>query len=268
MANTACSVSLIYSAVVLIMTAIWVRAVRHKSFAFMAYAMYFPTAVAIIFSVFISGDFLQFLSRALVIQDLNHFFTVTQSMVYGALVDAGIIGGCAVVALALKWGHYSNTSGQGAIHEHNREMLSAFLRAAGEEIGWRSYLLPQLMSCYSTAAALLISGVVWGLYHVPVMILMVQQMKVRARFATVLVQCLSCCLAAFPYGYVAVRCGYSVLPAAFTHFFWNRLNPLVLGSIYTNDNGMIVGEQWKINGEGLLGCIVSLPVVYAVVHGI
>ncbi|MCP2168979.1 CPBP family intramembrane glutamic endopeptidase [Goodfellowiella coeruleoviolacea] len=37
----------------------------------------------------------------------------------------------------------------------------------GEEIGWQGYLLPRLMR-WGTARAVLVGGVIWGLWHVPV----------------------------------------------------------------------------------------------------
>jgi hypothetical protein len=50
------------------------------------------------------------------------------------------------------------------------------------------------------------------------------------------------------------------------HWFWNIYNPTVLGSIYTNTPGKYTGQQWLINGEGLTGCLVMLPVAVAVVY--
>jgi membrane protease YdiL (CAAX protease family) len=256
-----CVIPFFYSAVALLITAVWVRVLHNKSFAYLSYAMFFPSAVAVASSLLFSDDLLQFLSSAFAIRGINHLFAVTQNMVYGALLDACVIGGCAGLAVALQWGQYVQTSGGGAVHAHNRNMLSGFLRAAGEELGWRSYLLPKLMACYSPSVALLISGIVWALFHTPVMILLVRKLGVKNSGLTVLVQNVSCCLAAFSFGFIAIRSEYSVWPSAFMHFFWNRLNPLVLGSIYTNEDGMISGEQWKINGEGFLGCIVYIPVV-------
>ena len=43
------------------------------------------------------------------------------------------------------------------------------------------------------------------------------------------------------------------------------MNPSVLGSIYTQTPGKFSGRQWLINGEGLTGCIVMLPVAMATV---
>jgi len=41
----------------------------------------------------------------------------------------------------------------------------------GEELGWRGYLLPKLRVFFSDRAALLLSGAIWGLWHLPVIVL-------------------------------------------------------------------------------------------------
>lgn len=38
----------------------------------------------------------------------------------------------------------------------------------GEELGWRGYLLPKLQQKYSDRTALLITGVIWGVWHAPI----------------------------------------------------------------------------------------------------
>ena len=49
-------------------------------------------------------------------------------------------------------------------------VLGAALLALGEEIGWRGLLVPQLARLNPFARTALISGVIWGLWHVPLII--------------------------------------------------------------------------------------------------
>ena len=41
----------------------------------------------------------------------------------------------------------------------------------GEELGWRGYLLPKLRMLLSDRAALIITGVIWGLWHSPIIVM-------------------------------------------------------------------------------------------------
>ncbi len=41
----------------------------------------------------------------------------------------------------------------------------------GEELGWRGYLLPKLQEFFPDRMALVITGVVWGIWHLPVIVM-------------------------------------------------------------------------------------------------
>src|SRR5690606_15952136 len=45
------------------------------------------------------------------------------------------------------------------------------LFAAGEEIGWRGYLLPRLQRLWGTPVAVVVSGIIWGAWHAPIILL-------------------------------------------------------------------------------------------------
>lgn len=49
--------------------------------------------------------------------------------------------------------------------------LLNFIPALGEELGWRGYLLPKLCERLSPRAAVLASGVIWGVWHAPMIAL-------------------------------------------------------------------------------------------------
>jgi membrane protease YdiL (CAAX protease family) len=46
--------------------------------------------------------------------------------------------------------------------------LLNIITTSGEEIGWRGYLLPKLMEMYSPRVSIVISGIIWGLWHAPI----------------------------------------------------------------------------------------------------
>lgn len=45
--------------------------------------------------------------------------------------------------------------------------LANFIPCLGEELGWRGFLLPNLMSKYTPFKATIISGTIWGIWHAP-----------------------------------------------------------------------------------------------------
>ena len=53
---------------------------------------------------------------------------------------------------------------------------------------------------------------------------------------------------------------FSLWAPTMMHYMWNRINPVIFGSVYTQEPGKIRGPQWLINGEGVAGCLAILPV--------
>ncbi|CAF0762806.1 unnamed protein product [Adineta ricciae] len=240
----------------LVTTTVWVHTYRHQSFTFLALAMFFPTLFAVLIHIYHSSltDFVSFLL-------LKPQWSTFNWSICCALLPVVTVLVCCLMNYSIGWGTFRRQNELfTSIHEHNRNLFFGWIRALGEEIGWRSYLLPGLLTHFHPIIALNISGLVWGLYHVPVMILLAyhSQSKVQHPIRTILVQCASCWISAITYGWIGMQCRYSMIPPTMMHFVWNRINPFLLGSIYTNTPGWMNGEQWKINGEGLMGCIVYL----------
>ncbi len=47
-------------------------------------------------------------------------------------------------------------------------MLTGVATAAGEEIGWRGFLVPELAKGLPFTAVALVSGIIWAAWHYPI----------------------------------------------------------------------------------------------------
>lgn len=88
------------------------------------------------------------------------------------------------------------------------------LFAAGEEIGWRGYLLPRLIRLWGVPAAVMVSGVIWGLWHAPIILLGYNFTRPHA--GGVLLMVAGCIAAGAWLAWLTVRSG-TVWPAIFGH---------------------------------------------------
>lgn len=171
---------------------------------------------------------------------------------------------CAIVA-ALIFGDPVNKGFLSTLLDFNilsKYVVSAFFSlniifALGEEYGWRAFLLPELNKQYSKVKSSTIVGVVWALYHFPVMILLnISSFGIVKAVGLALVQG----FAAFVFSYAFSYCYFlsnRVYPSVIMHGFWNMYNPYVLGSVYFGTKGILnlSGPVFLVNGEGVFGII-------------
>ncbi|MGB3955323.1 MAG: CPBP family intramembrane glutamic endopeptidase [Brooklawnia sp.] len=94
------------------------------------------------------------------------------------------------------------------------------LPAAGEEIGWRGFLFPRLRDRLGATGAVLASGVIWGAWHAP-LILLGYNYPSNPRMG-VLMMCVSCIGLGALLAWVSQR-GASVWPAALGHGAFNAM---------------------------------------------
>jgi membrane protease YdiL (CAAX protease family) len=92
----------------------------------------------------------------------------------------------------------------------------------GEELGWRGYLLPKLRTFLSDRGALALTGVIWGLWHAPII-------WMGHNYGTdypgypwlgILAMVLFCLMLGIIEGYAAIKL-QSVIPAAMIHSLVN-----------------------------------------------
>jgi membrane protease YdiL (CAAX protease family) len=102
--------------------------------------------------------------------------------------------------------------------------------AFGEELGWRGFLFPELQRMTSFTIASLIGGVVWALYHLP-LILFSDYNSAAPRAFVVVIFFISIVARSFLHNWFRARSG-SVWPNVFLHashniFFLNVYDPLM-----------------------------------------
>jgi uncharacterized protein len=90
--------------------------------------------------------------------------------------------------------------------------------ALGEELGWRGWLLPKLMPL-GVVPALIVSGIIWGAWHAPLILLGYNYPGVPG-WLGVLAMCGMCIVVGGVFGWVRIASG-TVWPAALAHGSFN-----------------------------------------------
>jgi len=140
-------------------------------------------------------------------------------------------------------------------------LIGAFINlipALGEELGWRGWLLPKLMPL-GAVPAILVSGVIWGLWHAP-LVLLGYNYPTAPGWLGVLCMIAMCILVGAIFGWLRLR-SQSVWPAALAHGAFNAAAGFSLimsaaGSTIDTTQATILG--WS-------GWIVPLVVVVVLV---
>jgi membrane protease YdiL (CAAX protease family) len=122
----------------------------------------------------------------------------------------------------------------------------------GEELGWRGYLLPKLRTLFSDRLSLVLSGVIWGLWHAPVIILghNYGTNYLGYPYLGILMMLLFCVSMGIIVGYFTIKIN-SVIPAAMVHSAINAgaALPLLVAKVGIN----------QIIGPTITGLIGGLP---------
>jgi uncharacterized protein len=119
----------------------------------------------------------------------------------------------------------------------------------GEEIGWRGYLLPQLLSVGWTRAMVLV-GLIWAAWHMPLIFLTPLYHSAGNRLIVLPLFVVTIVAASFFFGYLRIWTG-SVWPASIAHsshnVAWSTLaaftvtsNPVVVNEYLVGDNGILI----------------------------
>ena len=113
-------------------------------------------------------------------------------------------------------------------------VLTSLISATGEEIGWRGLLVPQLAKKVNFVKTALISGVIWVVWHAP-LILMVDYNSGTPKWFALLCFSLLAVGLSFPFAWLRLASG-SFWPAALMHASHNLFIQQVFDKL-TSDTG-------------------------------
>lgn len=137
-------------------------------------------------------------------------------------------------------------------------MFINLIPALGEEIGWRGWLLPKLLR-FGPWPAILLSGVIWGLWHAPV-ILLGHNYPGTPGWLALLAMVVFCTVMGGIFGWLRLR-GGSVWPAALAHSSLNAAATLSI--LFIAKDGRY--DPLQANITGWSGWIVPAAMVVLIV---
>lgn len=138
-----------------------------------------------------------------------------------------------------------------------------FVTCFGEEWGWRGYLLPKISKHFSTVPTLLITGIIWGLWHAPMTIIGHNYGLGYwgFPFTGIAMMCVFCIVLGVFLSFVTLKTG-SCIPAILCHGAVNGI--AAIGIYFTFDGGNpFIGPA----PTGIIGMIpFILTAVFMVLH--
>jgi membrane protease YdiL (CAAX protease family) len=250
-------VSMLYILVVLLATwtfAFLIFAKPAVGLSMFALIMFFPAILAIIFNILERKSLRSMFSCVTTKPNLK-------SMIFGIGYPLLFISICAIIALLTGLGYFNPGSLGGSsfaavLITSIILILVNLIPVFGEEYGWRGYLLPRLTESMGKITATIIVGIVWALFHFPVVYLLAKTTGIGDPLLVAVIQACAAFVFSFSFSYSYYLSG-SIIPVMFYHSTWNVVNTLILGDIYTKNLGLVAGNIPYINGEGLLGVILG-----------
>ncbi len=130
-------------------------------------------------------------------------------------------------------------------------MIATITWALGEELGWRGFLLPRLVSCLGFTRGCLVSGLIWAVWHYPDLLWGDYNAGTNPRFATACFTLMVIAMA-FPLGWLRLRTR-SVWPCALLHASHNVFIQGIFDALTAN-----VGRERYITTEFGAGLVLTL----------
>jgi membrane protease YdiL (CAAX protease family) len=138
-------------------------------------------------------------------------------------------------------------------------LIMGWIHHLGEELAWRGYLFRRIAeNSRSFTTAVLMSGLVWWAWHIPLFQLspVLKELHAWQMGSTIILSLPALIGTAAMYSWIYMKSG-SIWAPAMMHLFWNLYRGIVTGRLADGEPGLFVGNLWLINGEGVIGMIVT-----------
>lgn len=221
-----------------------------------AVAMFSPALLALIFKKITYKG--RKIKSVFSIKTLNK-----KSLLFGIFYPIVFIFLCVLIALVLNIGEidYKRIPKLGEVFQIVVSIIINMIIILGEEYGWRGYLLPELTKDYGKIKATVIVGIVWALFHIPAIYLSAKASGMSNPLMVCIIQAFAAFVFSFSFSYCYYLSG-NIIPVLIMHSIWNEINTAVLGSISSNNKGILQGNLLYINGEGIVGLVMGAALIY------
>ncbi|HAW16322.1 MAG TPA: CPBP family intramembrane metalloprotease domain-containing protein [Clostridiales bacterium] len=132
-----------------------------------------------------------------------------------------------------------------------------FLPYFGEEYGWRHFLQPRLMNKFGKRLGVLILGIIWGLWHLPINLFFYSP---ETALQSIIFQVVACICFAFYFAWAYKKSELNIWVVTAIHFLNNNM-----GALFGAGDGSDNVYTWSVVLLGSLSYIVflCLPFVFS-----
>jgi membrane protease YdiL (CAAX protease family) len=129
--------------------------------------------------------------------------------------------------------------------------IGGIISALGEEIGWRGFLVPKLARLTTFTWVAVISGVIWALWHFPLILFSTYNSGTPLWWSLPLFF-ISAIAISFIFAWLTLKSG-SLWPAVILHASDNLFNQQVFGPLASGNL-----SHWLVGETGLILCIITI----------
>ncbi len=137
----------------------------------------------------------------------------------------------------------------------------------GEEWGWRGYLMPKLLKIMNKSAAIIVGGIIWGLWHAPFTIIGHNfTTKIPGfPFSGIALMCLFCIVANVMMTFITERTK-SIYPTCFIHGITNNMGVSLFFSAFLKEEiAPEVAEIKSYEAFAPMICSMLLPAIVCMI---